>query len=68
MTQVVDGIVTIVAGLEPEQRKGLVDRLISSGVLSETEEDAMIIASRRQEPTEDYNKFRSKRTTGAGQK
>ena len=61
MSQVVDGLVAVVAGLDPEDRTTLVDRLISSRVLSESAEDALVIASRRNEPTTSYREFRKRR-------
>ena len=67
MSQVLDGLVTIVAGLKPSEQKGLVDRLISSGVLCQSAEDALLITSRRNEPTADYRQFR-KRHLARGKK
>lgn len=58
MSQVVDGIVTIVAGLPAGKKREFVERLVSSGVLTESCEDALIIASRRDEPTTSYRQFR----------
>jgi hypothetical protein len=58
MSEVVDGLVTIVAGLELRERRSLVDRLITSGILCESAEDALVIASRRDEPTTSYRRFR----------
>ena len=60
MSQVVDGLVTVVSGLGLEDRTTLVDRLISSQILSESAEDALIIASRRNEPTTSYREFRTR--------
>ncbi len=57
MSQVVDGLVTVVAGLGLEDRTTLVDRLISSQILSESAEDALIIASRRNEPATSYREL-----------
>lgn len=58
MSQVVDGIVTIVAGLSANKKQEFVERLVSSGALTESCEDALIIASRRSEPAIPYRKFR----------
>ena len=58
MSGVIDGIVTIVAGLPSTKKRELVDRLISSGILSESCEDALVVASRRDEPTMPYAQFR----------
>ncbi len=58
MSEVVDELVTMVAGLKAHERRSLVDRLISSGILCESAEDALVIASRRDEPTASYRRFR----------
>ena len=49
MSQVVDGIVTIVAGLSADRKQEFVEQLVSSGVLTESCGDALVIASRRTE-------------------
>ena len=58
MSQVIDGIITIVSGLPAGKKSELVERLISSGALTESCEDALVIESRRNEPTTPYRKFR----------
>ena len=47
MSRVVDGIVTIVAGFSADKKREFVERLVSSGALTESCEDALVIASRR---------------------
>lgn len=47
MTQVVQGMVTIVKGLKPRERDELIEALLESGLLSEDQQDALVIASRR---------------------
>ena len=58
MNQIVDGLLAIVASLNAADRKVFVDRLISSVVLKEDAEDALVIASRRDEPTARYRESR----------
>ncbi len=58
MSQVIDGIITIVAGLSAKKKLEFVEHLVSSGILTESCEDALIIASRRNEPAMPYSQFR----------
>ncbi len=58
MSQVIDGIITIVSGLPANKKSELVERLVSSGTLTDSCEDALVIESRRNEPTTPYRKFR----------
>lgn len=47
MTQVVEGMVTIVKGLKPRDRTELVEALLASGALTSDQQDALLIARRR---------------------
>lgn len=47
MTRVVEGVLTIVEGLKARERAELLDALLASGVLTEDQQDALVIASRR---------------------
>lgn len=47
MTQVVQGMITIVKGLNSRERNELIDALLDSGALSEDQQDAVVIAARR---------------------
>ena len=58
MSQLVDGIVPIVAGLSADKKQEFVERLVSSGALTESCGDALVIASRRAE-LPDLAKFRA---------
>jgi hypothetical protein len=58
MSHVIDGILAIVTGLPANEKRQLVDRLVSSGVLTEGCEDALVMASRRNEPATPYRQFR----------
>ena len=64
MSSVIDGLMEIVANLDTGEQKTLVDRLISSGILCESAEDALVIASRKDEPTTSYRHFRRRRLAG----
>ncbi len=57
MTQVVEGIITIVQGLSRKSRREFVRRLVESGVLSEDEQDLLLIESRRRGRTRPLNGF-----------
>ena len=58
MAQVVENIISLIAELPPRDRHKLVDRVIDSGLLCESSEDALVLASRRDEPTTPYRTFR----------
>jgi hypothetical protein len=45
MTRLVEGVLTIVKGLKPRERKEFVRELISSGILTEDEQDILVIES-----------------------
>jgi hypothetical protein len=57
MTQIVEGILTIVKGLKPREREQLVRELLESGVLGEDEQDALVIQSRRGGRTRPLDSF-----------
>ncbi len=57
MTQVVDGIVTIVQGLSRTARREFIRRLVESGMLSEDEQDLLVIESRRRGRTRLLSSF-----------
>jgi hypothetical protein len=47
MTRIVEGVVTIVRGLRPAERRALVQELRREGLLTPDEQDALTIAARR---------------------
>ncbi len=47
MTKVVEGVLSIVKGLRPRDRRDFVKGLISAGILTRDEQDAAVIESRR---------------------
>ncbi len=57
MTQVVEGIVTIVQGLSRTARREFMRRLVESGMLSEDEQDLLVIESRRRGRTRPLTNF-----------
>ncbi len=57
MNQIIEGMLTIVSGLKKKERREFLTRLITSGVLSEDEQDILVIESRRGEPTRPLDKF-----------
>ena len=57
MTKVVEGVLTIVGGLKPRERKEFLRGLVSSGLLSEDEQDVLVIESRRGGPTRPLKDF-----------
>jgi hypothetical protein len=57
MTRVVEGVLTIVKGLKRQERREFVDGLLSSGVLSEDEQDSLVINSRRRGSTRSLDQF-----------
>ena len=57
MSKVVEGVLTIVDGLKPKERKELIHGLVDSGVLSEDDMDALVVASRRDGATKPLEHF-----------
>jgi hypothetical protein len=53
-----DGITQVIESLKPAQRKKLINRLIASHVLSEDEQDLLLIEQRRHEPLIPYSTIR----------
>ena len=51
MTKLVQGVLTIVNGLSQKDRKQLVRGLLDAGLLSEDDQDRMVIESRRKDRT-----------------
>ncbi len=51
MDQVIEGLFTIIRGLDRGKRAQLFKKLIDRGVLSEDEQDILVIESRRHEPS-----------------
>lgn len=47
MTELVQGVLTIVKGLKPRERGQLIEALLESGVLTHDEQDSLVIAERR---------------------
>jgi len=57
MTKLVEGVLTIVRGLKQKDRKDLVQGLLDAGVLSEDDQDRMVLESRRKDRTRPLNDF-----------
>ena len=57
MTKLVEGVLTIVRGLNRKDRKDLVHGLLRSGVLTEEEQDRMVLESRRRDRTRPLDDF-----------
>lgn len=57
MTKLVEGVLTIVRGLNRKDRKDLVQGLLSAGVLSDDDQDRMVLESRRKDRTRPLNDF-----------
>lgn len=51
MTKLVQGVLTIVHGLSDKDRKQLVRGMLDAGLLSEDQQDQIVIESRRHDPT-----------------
>jgi hypothetical protein len=51
MDQVIEGLFTIIRGLDQEQRAQLFRKLLSQVVLSKDQQDILVIESRRHEPS-----------------
>ena len=56
MDQVIDGMLTIIQGLEPRKRREFFQELLNSGMLSRDEQDILVIESRRGGPTRPLEK------------
>lgn len=59
MTKLVEGVLTIVHGLSPKDRKQLIRGMLDAGLLTEDEQDSLVIQSRRKDhtrPLEDFVK------------
>lgn len=46
---IVDGLTTVILSLKPRERRRLITRLVDSHVLSEDEEDRLLIEQRKDE-------------------
>jgi hypothetical protein len=57
MTTVVEGLLTIVKGLKPKERREFLSELLRGGILSEDEQDLLLIESRRGGPTRPFHQF-----------
>jgi len=57
MTKLVEGVLTIVRGLNRKDRKDLVQGLLSAGVLSEDDQDRIVLESRRKDRTRPLDDF-----------
>ncbi len=51
MDQVIEGLFTVIRGLEPKKRQELFKKLFAQGMLSKDQQDIMVIESRRGEPS-----------------
>jgi hypothetical protein len=56
----IEGLVQVILSLKPAQRRRLIDKLIDRHVLSEDDEDRMIIEMRKDEPTIPYSKIKAR--------
>ena len=57
MTKVVEGVLTIVDGMGLRQRREFFQTLLHSGLLTEDEQDTLVIESRRGGPTQPLRDF-----------
>jgi len=57
MTRLVQGVLTIVGGLNRKDRKELVQGLLDCGLLTEDEQDRLTIESRRRDRTRPLTDF-----------
>ncbi len=57
MTKLVQGVLSIVHGLSPRDRKQLVRGMLDAGLLSEDEQDRIVIESRRRDRTRPLSDF-----------
>ena len=57
MTRLVQGVLTIVGGLNRKDRRELVRGLLDSGLLTEDEQDRLTIESRRRDRTRPLGDF-----------
>jgi hypothetical protein len=57
MTQVIEGVLTIVKGLNRKARRQFLQRLLESGLLTEDEQDRLVIESRRRDPRRPLENF-----------
>ena len=56
--QMLEGLTKIILSLKPAERRQLWGKLARSHALSEAEEDALLIETRRQEPLRPYAEIR----------
>lgn len=54
----IDGLSQVIFSLKPTQRRQLLNRLVDSHVLSEDEEDALLVELRKDEAPIPYKKIR----------
>lgn len=66
MDQVIEGVLTIIKGFDPRKRRIFFKKLVGSGLLTEDEQDILIIESRRGGPTRPIEEVaeRIRRKTG----
>ncbi len=57
MNERVNNVLEIVREMDDEERRELIRQLLDSNLISEDEEDALIIDSRRNDPTKPYRDF-----------
>ncbi len=57
MTKLVEGVLTIVRGLSRKDRQDLLRGLLDSGVLTEDDQDRLIIESRRRDRARPFADF-----------
>jgi hypothetical protein len=57
MNQIVNGVLTIVSGLRQKERREFFARLVTSGILTQDEQDILVIESRRKAPTRPLDEF-----------
>jgi len=57
MNQIVNGVPTIVSGLRQKERREFFARLVTSGILTQDEQDILVIESRRKAPTRPLDEF-----------
>jgi hypothetical protein len=53
----IDGILAMIKALTPCQRRALISRVLRAGILTDDEEDALLLEQRKGEPTTPAEEF-----------
>ena len=55
----IEGLVQVISSLKKTERRKLINRLVESRVLSEDQEDRLLLEERKHEPSLSYREVRS---------